>query len=268
VWIWRQGESLPSVMGFLLISCVSRTEDLSHHRRVSNLSSGMQPLDKRLIQGRILSYHSPQETVADTTSDDTNSFVLLVDLWDDTGTHEVSLVRHSNSSPAISISAATTAPYPPPAERPYLGLLDPVQLQAYYASVGDHTTASNLQPYIPAHQRQHQQQQQQQQQQAMMFGGQVPSGYPQRFPGQVQPNYMQASAIPIPIIPTPSQGMFTKNLIGSLCANATRLNDPDGKPGYWFILQDLSVRTEGMFRYVLQYQFLHPHVLIRTTDSS
>lgn len=43
-------------------------------------------------------------------------------------------------------------------------------------------------------------------------------------------------------------GMFTRNLIGSLSASAFRLTDPANKIGVWFILQDLSVRTEGHFR--------------------
>lgn len=43
-------------------------------------------------------------------------------------------------------------------------------------------------------------------------------------------------------------GMFTRNLIGSLSASAFRLTDPENKIGVWFILQDLSVRTEGTFR--------------------
>lgn len=45
-------------------------------------------------------------------------------------------------------------------------------------------------------------------------------------------------------------GMFTRNLIGSLAVTASKLNDTHGKQGIWFILQDLSVRTEGSFRYV------------------
>ena len=45
------------------------------------------------------------------------------------------------------------------------------------------------------------------------------------------------------------QGMFTRNLIGSLAASAFRLQDPADKIGIWFVLQDLSVRTEGSFRY-------------------
>jgi hypothetical protein len=46
------------------------------------------------------------------------------------------------------------------------------------------------------------------------------------------------------------QGMFTRNLIGSLAASAFRLTDTDDRIGIWFVLQDLSVRTEGHFRYV------------------
>lgn len=40
----------------------------------------------------------------------------------------------------------------------------------------------------------------------------------------------------------------TRNLIGMNAVNACRLNDPEGKTGFWFVLQDLSVRTEGTFR--------------------
>ena len=43
-------------------------------------------------------------------------------------------------------------------------------------------------------------------------------------------------------------GMFTRNLIGSLAAGAFRLSDTRGHLGIWFVLQDLSVRTEGSFR--------------------
>lgn len=151
--------------------------------------------------------------------------MLLVDIWDEPGRQEVSLVRHSSSSPAVSISAATTSAYPPPVERPFLGLLDPHQLQAYYMMNGDTNTAANLAQLVP--QPSHQ------------------LGISYRGQSQVP---IQVPIMP-PVMPS-SQGMFTKNLIGSLSANATKLLDPEGKPGYWFILQDLSVRTEGMFRSV------------------
>ena len=48
-----------------------------------------------------------------------------------------------------------------------------------------------------------------------------------------------------------TNGMYTRNLIGSLCSNAFKLKDPEERMGEWFILQDLSVRTEGTFRSVL-----------------
>lgn len=43
-------------------------------------------------------------------------------------------------------------------------------------------------------------------------------------------------------------GMYTRNLIGSLVTSAARLIDDNEKDGIWFVLQDLSVRTEGFFR--------------------
>jgi hypothetical protein len=58
----------------------------------------------------------------------------------------------------------------------------------------------------------------------------------------------------MPQVNTQPGGMFTRNLIGSLAASAFRLTDPDDRIGIWFVLQDLSVRTEGTFRYVLSLQ--------------
>ncbi|EUC26842.1 hypothetical protein COCCADRAFT_113238 [Bipolaris zeicola 26-R-13] len=47
---------------------------------------------------------------------------------------------------------------------------------------------------------------------------------------------------------TPMSSNHTRNLIGMNAVNACRLNDTKNKPGFWFVLQDLSVRTEGTFR--------------------
>ncbi|KAG0650974.1 Velvet complex subunit B [Hyphodiscus hymeniophilus] len=55
--------------------------------------------------------------------------------------------------------------------------------------------------------------------------------------------------------PQQPQGMFTRNLIGSLAASAFRLTDTDDRIGIWFVLQDLSVRTEGTFR--LRFSFVN-----------
>jgi hypothetical protein len=177
--------------------------------------------------------------------------VLNVDLWDEHGQQEVNLVRHSNSTPAISISAATVAPYPPPPERPYLGLLAPAELHAYYTSIGEHATAASLERFIPNRT----------QVATNMYGQPLQpgqQGYAQ-YPGQPQ-SYMQASTVPVPIMAAPTQGMFTRNLIGSLSVNASRLADDQGKIGIWFVLQDLSVRTEGVFRYVCFLNVLFTYV--------
>ncbi|EME79992.1 uncharacterized protein MYCFIDRAFT_86734 [Pseudocercospora fijiensis CIRAD86] len=61
---------------------------------------------------------------------------------------------------------------------------------------------------------------------------------------------MPGAGAPIGYMP-PAQtnnAMYTRNLIGSLTVNAAKLVDNDNKSGYWFVLQDLSVRTEGFFR--------------------
>jgi hypothetical protein len=47
--------------------------------------------------------------------------------------------------------------------------------------------------------------------------------------------------------------MYTRNLIGSLSVNASKLEDDRKKLGLWFVLQDLSVRTEGVFRLKMSF---------------
>lgn len=59
----------------------------------------------------------------------------------------------------------------------------------------------------------------------------------------------------VPGVQPTATGMFTRNLIGSLAASAFRLTDPNDKLGIWFVLQDLSVRTEGNFR--LRFSFVN-----------
>jgi len=55
-------------------------------------------------------------------------------------------------------------------------------------------------------------------------------------------------------------GNYTRNLIGSCSVSAYSLADMNENIGLWFVLQDLSVRTEGSFRYVaLSHSIFHPH---------
>ncbi|CAZ85017.1 unnamed protein product [Tuber melanosporum] len=186
---------------------------------------------------------------------DTSFYVLTVDLWSADASREVNLVRHSATSP--SISAATSSSYPPPPPTPPLHPHPPAHVH-----------------HIPAHQQQLQHQgypppppQQLQHQQAPgPYPGYhpVPSHAPPPPPQQqnyYQPpgaqGYYQGMHGPPPPQQQPPQqtpsGMFTRNLIGSLSASAFKLTDPDNKIGVWFILQDLSVRTEGAFRLKMNF---------------
>ena len=153
---------------------------------------------------------------------DTSFYVLTVDLWSADGSREVNLVRHSATSP--SISAATSSSYPPPPQTPpppygYQQAQPPYQNS--YGQIPNHHNS-----YGPT---------------SAMLGGY----YSGPTPGGYYANQMPHGGPP----PSAPSGMFTRNLIGSLSASAFKLTDPNNKIGVWFILQDLSVRTEGNFRY-------------------
>ncbi|KAL8831589.1 MAG: hypothetical protein Q9170_005230 [Blastenia crenularia] len=218
-------------------------------------------------------------TEVDMNQIDTSFFVLTVDLWNAEGDKEVNLVRHSQTSP--SISAATSASYPPPnilhnpfsvpqylsgayAHAPSPPQLLPSHQHMYPAqSLGYHSTPYQQQQQPMYHQQQqiapppiHTQHQQ---------GYYTPSGTPitpsayygshmQHPQGPLMPvHHLPPTAMdPHAAHPTP-QGMFTRNLIGSLGVSAFKLTDPENNMGIWFILQDLSVRTEGVFRLKMNF---------------
>lgn len=64
----------------------------------------------------------------------------------------------------------------------------------------------------------------------------------------------------------PVQSLFTRNLIGNCAGSAFRLQDTKDMIGIWFVMQDLSVRTEGAFRYVHSEdpRFLQPTTPLRS----
>lgn len=174
---------------------------------------------------------------------DGSFFVLQVDLWDATASREVNIVRASSSSPAVSISTATTTSYPPTPDRP-LGLDFPHHHHHQPTMLmGPDGMPVQMHPGYPP-----------QPHRGSLGGGmgQQYGGY-----GYGAGGYGAGGAVGAPYgsagmssAAGGSQGSasFTRNLIGSLTVNASRLKDPDGKDGFWFVLQDLSVRTEGMFR--------------------
>ncbi|KAF2262493.1 hypothetical protein CC78DRAFT_519930 [Lojkania enalia] len=170
---------------------------------------------------------------------DSTFFVLTVDLWDAEGTREVNLVRHSSGAPTVSISSSTTTSYPPPVERPSAMYMNPIvsQLDAYGRPVQQSMANPYNQPSIPPN----------------YYQQPAPaSNYPYSASNPYVSNQVQ---MPMQVAPPPSAatGMFTRNLIGSLTVNAFKLTDTENKVGFWFVLQDLSVRTEGIFRLKMNF---------------
>lgn len=157
---------------------------------------------------------------------DSSFFVLQVDLWAESADREANVVRASSNSPAVSISSATTTSYPPPVEHPRHMAYDQPMIcidqhgQPMYANMPGYAMAMGRPGMIPQQQ----------------YGGAL---YHPQMPGASMP-FMQPQQTP--------SAMYTRNLIGSLTVNAAKLKDNENKPGYWFVLQDLSVRTEGYFR--------------------
>ncbi|PTB36668.1 hypothetical protein M441DRAFT_150083 [Trichoderma asperellum CBS 433.97] len=201
----------------------------------------------------------------DSNDIDFSMFVLNVDLWNEDGTREVNLVRSSTSSPSIS----STAPYQYMGESPQSAYgqssLPPSRDAAYpppqnggyssdYQPQPNYTQASSTYPpggsygppqqYFPQHQSQ---------------PFRSDAGGPPGTQASVTSfrGYLpdQTSLTRMAVVGGQPQGMFTRNLIGSLAASAFRLADTEERIGIWFVLQDLSVRTEGPFR--LRFSFVN-----------
>ncbi|KAK2058689.1 hypothetical protein LY76DRAFT_513663 [Colletotrichum caudatum] len=195
---------------------------------------------------------------------DSSYYVIQVDLWSEDGTSEVNLVRHSSNTASIS----TTQPFsystlreegPPPAQ----------PIQGY----------SQMMPSYGSAPMGYGQQQPPPSQQHIMPGYGMPSGssYQPAYqssnpqfapPTQYFPQHGNPAPVPsqadmaygahrqsLSMAASQPQGMFTRNLIGSTASSAFKLNDVDDHIGIWFIMQDLSVRTEGHFR--LRFSFVN-----------
>jgi hypothetical protein len=200
---------------------------------------------------------------------DISYFVLQVDLWDKEGLTEKNLVKHAQVSP--SISTATTTSYPPTVTRmplthampqPY----DPATLAVHQGGTNglsnsgyaypNGSTAPNGQPQMyGSHYGDNSYNAQ------GHHGGQMGYTPPQPSKFNIPPiSSFTSNTMPSPYAQTrrgyrdedlnspQTTGMFTRNLIGSLTTNACLLKDENKVAGIWFILQDLSVRTEDWFR--------------------
>ncbi|KAF5009043.1 hypothetical protein FDECE_4730 [Fusarium decemcellulare] len=200
---------------------------------------------------------------------DHTMFVLSVDLWNEDGTQEVNLVRSSTGTGSVSSSSTytysslvnpepSTPSYqqqalPPSRESGYgqsqggMGYAQDYPPQQGYGQAPSYPSSSSYGPpqqYYPRHGG---------------YGADPPVPPP---PGQsgMAPfrngyGQDQNALTRMAVVGGQPQGMFTRNLIGSLAASAFRLGDVKGTPGIWFVLQDLSVRTEGPFR--LRFSFVN-----------
>lgn len=214
-------------------------------------------------------------------------FVLNVDLWSADGKSEVNLVRQTANSPSISSTISipyqdsnSNATYHPsngvksesgqPSYNNHYPSNDSNSTSLYNSQVQNYNGQSpysqsygqsNSQTYQPSSGFSHPPTPQQ-----MYFTGSgihaassPSSQYADPAQGQLSPYPTRSYTSQEPTHRDPvnnqPQGMFTRNLIGSLAASAFRLTDPEDKIGIWFVLQDLSVRTEGDFR--LRFSFVN-----------
>ncbi|CAF9935289.1 hypothetical protein IMSHALPRED_010174 [Imshaugia aleurites] len=202
---------------------------------------------------------------------DTAYLVLTVDLWSADAQKEFNLVRHSATSP--SISAATASSYPPAPDAVYTpsSLEQAAAIAIAYTQPPPPPPASAYQQTSSQYHQHHYPQQGQtshpppppppasgQQQQGYYNTPTATPVTPTGYQSQLQPNQgplLSPSQLSVPSSDPRSQasGMFTRNLIGSLCVSAFKLTNPNNEMGVWFILQDLSVRTEGSFRLKMNF---------------
>ncbi|OJJ62292.1 hypothetical protein ASPSYDRAFT_144092 [Aspergillus sydowii CBS 593.65] len=234
-----------------LVSPGNQAEPVStiHDGRIWSLQVVQQPIrarmcgfgdkDRRPITPppciRLVVRDAQTEKEIDINEMDTTFYVIMADLWSADGSHEVNLVKHSATSPSISTAMSSSYPPPPHSTSPDYPSSYPQNPygQVGYPAVGNYYAGNTQLQYQNP------------------YGNPQAQYYPPVYGagGMAQPPQMPAAQ---PVASGPG-GMFTRNLIGCLSASAFRLCDPENKIGVWFILQDLSVRTEGCFR--LKFSF-------------
>ncbi|KAK4942212.1 hypothetical protein LTR10_017969 [Elasticomyces elasticus] len=152
---------------------------------------------------------------------DISKLILHVDLWNLEGTREDNCVKHpSQTSP--NISSVVIASYPMVSTTPAL-----TNQAAYPMASTTHA--------LPDH--------------AAYPMASMPHAYPNQaaYPMASTTHRLVNQPVSRPSQDLTREGSVARNLIGSAAANAVKL-DFEGEPGIWFVLQDLSVRTEGWFR--------------------
>lgn len=192
-------------------------------------------------------------------------YVLNVDLWSEDALREVNLVRHTTATPSISSTTPASYAAIEQSTPAYSNVLPSNRDSGYGQQMGYQPPGPSVNPYAMTPQ----------------YPGYAPQnggGYGAQYysPHEFRPEIQGIPQLPsqsagyhpprvfdgpfgmsqrLSISGSQPQGMFTRNLIGSLAASAFRLVDTEDKDGIWFVLQDLSVRTEGNFR--LRFSFVN-----------
>lgn len=211
---------------------------------------------------------------------DLSKLVLMVDLWNLHGSREDNCVKHTTSSPSISSTNVTNYPHvftgrdPPNPAHDYIPSnmatygaqtftspttsapnSAPNSAASYYPSNGHHAYANGGSTYdqrttYPSYSQAN-------------YNPQYQNGYELSQNSHSSPRGSMSSSSNQPLSARSSQDMgiasnsgvrdarettIARNLIGSSSAGANLLQDQHGQYGIWFVLQDLSVRTEGWFR--------------------
>ncbi|KAJ9628103.1 hypothetical protein H2204_009505 [Knufia peltigerae] len=212
---------------------------------------------------------------------DLSKLILIVDLWNLHGTREDNCVRHTTTSPSISTTTAHPFPYT------YTGKVisnpsvdyDGSRIPSYMNSYADQVipiAANSGGPVQPANSSQPNYANDNHAHEARTnslpnnhqspSNAQFPGGYDHHSPSAlVSPHSMTSSSRSsqdagiivngghrdsreLRDIRDHRETTIARNLIGNTTASANLLYDENGKHGIWFVLQDLSVRTEGWFR--------------------
>lgn len=235
---------------------------------------------------------------------DLSKLILIVDLWNLHGTREDNCVRHTTTSPSISTTTVTSFPYTYTGKiisNPAVDY-DPSRIPSYMSTYADQVipvAPNSGAPVRPTNGSQPN----------YANGSHACDARNSAFPNNNnnnQPslnapfhgNYDQSpSALVSPqsmtsssrssqdaiIVPNGShrdsrdsrdsrdnrETTIARNLIGNTTASANLLHDENGKHGIWFVLQDLSVRTEGWFRLKVNlFNLAQPPVLEEENSNS
>lgn len=151
-----------------------------------------------------------------------------MDLWDENAENDLNLVLHPSSSQngaLLPTGASSSGEGSSPTKSQYQGYSPGDASDLVGDCVGSSVPQVNLQDS------------------SFNSSGQVASTSPDYATSDNLSDFQRHEQAQSPASHAP--GAFTRNLIGSLVASAFKLHDISDELGIWFVLQDLSVRTEG-----------------------